>query len=152
MFMVISALEYNGVIFWMADKIINAAGSNIFLLCLAVLWASAILSSILDNIPFVIAMVPLIKEIITYFANINPSLSAYEIGLPIWWSLALGACLGGNGTLIGASANVVMAKIAERNNYYVSFRRFSKYGIFFMIQSMILSSLYIWFRYFFLKQ
>jgi Na+/H+ antiporter NhaD/arsenite permease-like protein len=66
----------------------------------------------------------------------------------MWWSLALGACLGGNGTLIGASANVVMARICEKNKYPVKFTHFSRYGILFLLQSMIICTIYIWLRYF----
>ncbi len=152
MFMIIAALEYNGVIVWVAEQIIKFAGNDLLLLCVLVLWGSAVLSSVLDNIPFVITMVPLVKQFVAHFSSVYPLWSSYEIGLPIWWSLALGACLGGNGTLIGASANIVMAKIAERNHYHVTFRRFLKYGSLFMLQSMLISTFYIWFRYFYLHR
>lgn len=68
---------------------------------------------------------------------------------PLFWALVLGACLGGNGTLIGASANVVTVKIAEKNGYHISFMKFFYYGFPFMIQSAILATIYLWFEYFF---
>jgi Na+/H+ antiporter NhaD/arsenite permease-like protein len=152
MFMMISALEVNGVISWIGYKIIHLAGKNIFLVCILVLWGSAIFSSILDNIPFVITMVPLVKHFIDYFSQgsgiADPVFINLHIAQPLWWALALGACLGGNGTIIGASANIVMARISEKNHYPVSFMRFFKYGFSFMIQSMIICTLYLWIKYF----
>jgi len=97
--------------------------------------------------------VPLVEHFIVFFARshgiADPAVIQLKVANPLWWSLAMGACLGGNGTLIGASANVVMARISERNKYPISFMRFFKYGFTFMIQSMIISTVYIWFRYFF---
>jgi len=152
-FMVISALEVNGIMEWIGEHIISFAGGNLFFVCIVVLWGSALFSSLLDNIPFVITMVPLVEHFIVFFARshgiADPAVIQLKVANPLWWSLAMGACLGGNGTLIGASANVVMARISERNKYPISFMRFFKYGFTFMIQSMIISTVYIWFRYFF---
>ncbi len=152
MFIMIGALEANGVMEWIGYHIIHLAGNNLFLVCIVVLWGSAIFSSLLDNIPFVITMVPLVKQFIIYFSQasgiVDPVVIHMEIAQPLWWSLALGACLGGNGTLIGASANIVMARISEKNNYPINFMRFSKYGFGFMIQSMVICTAYIWLRYF----
>ncbi len=152
MFMMIAALEVNGVMSWIGYHIINLAGNNLFLVCIFVLWSSAIFSSILDNIPFVIAMVPLVRHFVVYFSQASgiadPLIVQLQVAQPLWWALALGACLGGNGTLIGASANIVMARIGERNSYPITFMRFFKYGFAFMIQSMLICTLYIWARYF----
>lgn len=152
MFIMIGALEANGVMSWVGYHIIHLAGKNLFLVCLVVLWGSAIFSSLLDNIPFVITMVPIVRQFVIYFSQASgiadPVAIQMEIAQPLWWSLALGACLGGNGTLIGASANIVMARISEKNNYPISFMRFFKYGFGFMIQSMVICTLYIWIRYF----
>ena len=152
MFMIISALEVNGVIGWIGYKILHLAGKNLFLVCIIVLWGSALLSAILDNIPFVITMIPLIKHFIAHFSEASGSVAAGTIHLqsvqPLWWALALGACLGGNGTLIGASANIVMARISKKNNYHVSFLHFFKYGLFFMLQSVIICTIYLAVRYF----
>jgi Na+/H+ antiporter NhaD/arsenite permease-like protein len=153
--MMIAALEVNGVMSWIGYHIIHLAGKNLFLVCIVVLWGSAIFSSMLDNIPFVITMVPLVRQFVIYFSHASgiadPIAIQLQVAQPLWWSLALGACLGGNGTLIGASANIVMARISEKNNYPISFMRFFKYGFGFMIQSMVICTLYIWMRYFFAK-
>ena len=156
MFMMIAALEVNGVMSWIGYHIIHLAGKNLFLVCIVVLWGSAIFSSMLDNIPFVITMVPLVRQFVIYFSQTSgmadPIAIQLQIAQPLWWSLALGACLGGNGTLIGASANIVMARISEKNNYPITFMRFFKYGFGFMIQSMVICTLYIWVRYFLLNK
>jgi Na+/H+ antiporter NhaD/arsenite permease-like protein len=152
LFMMISAMEHNGIIKFLAEGMLNIGGNNLFLMCLIILWGSALLSSFLDNIPFVITMVPLLEYCIPLMAQAmgisDPAVIRTTVAEPMWWSLALGACLGGNGTLIGASANVVMSHICERNKYPISFIRFSKYGFVFMMQSMIICSIYIWLRYF----
>lgn len=153
LFIVVSALEYTGVINMLAGMLINLAGTNLFFLCMAILFGSALFSSFLDNIPFVITMIPLIQQVIAHLAEvqgiIDPALIQEKIASPLWWSLALGACLGGNGTLIGASANVVMSKISERNNHHISFGRFFKYGFLFMIQSVLISAFCLWLMYFY---
>lgn len=152
LFMMVSALESTGVITWIAKHLLNAGGNNLLLMCIVVLWASAILSSVLDNIPFVMAMIPVLKMSFAPIAqsmNItDPAVIQTVISQPLWWSLALGACLGGNGTLIGASANVVSVRICNKNNYHISFLAFTKYGFLFMIESLIICTVYIWLRYF----
>ena len=152
LFMMISALEYNGILEFLAKSMLRIGGKNLFVLCLIVLWGSALFSSLLDNIPFVITMVPMIKYFIPELAKTtgitDPSLIQTMIAQPLWWSLALGACLGGNGTLIGASANVVASRICEKNKYPISFMLYTKYGFALMIQSMLISTIYIWLRYF----
>jgi Na+/H+ antiporter NhaD/arsenite permease-like protein len=153
MFMMISALEVNGVIAWIGESILHLAGNNLFLVCVIVLWGSALFSAILDNIPFVITMVPLIRHFINHFsdgaaaaaATVPPQHSPVSA---LWWALALGACLGGNGTLIGASANIVMSQISARNKYPISFVHFMKYGLPFMVQAMVICTFYLWLRYF----
>lgn len=151
MFMMIAALEVNGVITWISSSILHVAGGNIFMVCMIILWGSAIFSAVLDNIPFVISMIPMIKHFIASFNGdptlTQPVLHADHISA-FWWALALGACLGGNGTLIGASANIVMARVSEKNNYHISFMRFFKYGFPIMLQSVLISSIYLWLRYF----
>lgn len=144
MFIMIAAMEANGVIAQISSSILHLAGHNLFMVCILILWGSAILSSVLDNIPFVIAMIPLIKRFMEHFSQAG---SPVDIQ-PLWWALALGACLGGNGTLIGASANIIMARIAAKNKCPVTFGRFFKYGALFMVQSMLICTLYLWLRYF----
>jgi Na+/H+ antiporter NhaD/arsenite permease-like protein len=95
-------------------------------------------SAFLDNIPFVATMIPMINDMG------NMGVSNLE---PLWWSLALGACLGGNGTLIGASANLIVAGMSAKEGYPIKFFHFMKYGFPLMLLSMLLSSLYIYLRY-----
>jgi Na+/H+ antiporter NhaD/arsenite permease-like protein len=148
MFIMIAALEANGVIEKTGQLILNTAGHDLFTVCIIVLLGSALLSAILDNIPFVITMVPLIKNFIAHFSLTLGNQNIEQVSKPLWWALALGTCLGGNMTLIGASANVVMARIAARNKYRVTFRKFLKYGVPFTLQALFISVLYIWLRYF----
>ncbi len=151
-FIMISALEVNGVISWLGQSVIQFAGKNLFLAAVVILWGSAFFAAVLNNIPFVIAMVPLVKHFVAYFAQnlaiTDPAAVQLHIAQPLWWALALGACLGGNGTLIGASANIVSARIGARNGYDISFVKFFRYGSAFLIQSMILCTIYLWLRYF----
>ncbi|MFA5251366.1 MAG: ArsB/NhaD family transporter, partial [Phycisphaerae bacterium] len=152
LFIMVAAIEDTGGINWIAQHLLAVAGNNLFLLCIVILWGSAILSSVLDNIPFIIAMVPLLK---LSFATIAQNLGVTDpvaihntIAEPLWWSLSLGVCLGGNGTLIGASANVVSAHICDKNKYHISFWEFTRMGFPLMIQSIIISTIYLWLRYF----
>lgn len=93
---------------------------------------------VVDNIPFVAAMIPVVHELQGYgMMNVDP----------VWWSLALGACLGGNGTLVGASANVVVAGIAASHRQPISFIKFLLYGIPVLILSLVIASIYVYFRY-----
>jgi Na+/H+ antiporter NhaD/arsenite permease-like protein len=152
LFVMVAALEDTGVIDLIARYLLAVAGHNLFLMCIVVLWSSAILSAVLDNIPFVIAMVPLLKFSFVTMARttgiVDPAVIQHSIAEPLWWSLALGVCLGGNGTLIGASANVVSAQICDKNKYHISFWGFTKLGFPLMIQSLIVSTIYIWLRFF----
>lgn len=152
LFMMTACLQVNGVMDWLANSMLKISGNNLFLTCMVILWGSAILSAVLDNIPFVMAMIPLIKLMIgpiaATMAIADPALIKLKVAEPLWWSLSLGACLGGNGTLIGASANVVAVRISEKNKYPISFMTFTKYGFLFMIQSIIVCTIYIWLRYF----
>ena len=142
LFIVIGAMEHNGVIDLLADRMLHYGGGNLFTTCLIILFGSAIFSSILDNIPFVIAMTPLVQKLMLQHggAEYGPN--------PLIWALVFGACLGGNGTLIGASANIIVSKIGRRNGYPITFAKFFYYGFPFMIQSLILAALYLWFRFF----
>ena len=153
LFMLVGSLEENGLFEKLGHIIINLTEGNLMMTALAILWFSAIFSAFLDNIPMVISMIPVIQTIIPVFAaqmGFDPSGEDTRILIaePLYWSLALGACLGGNGTIIGASANVVVAQIARRNHYPFSFFHFMKYGFPIMILSVILSSVYVVLRYF----
>ncbi|MBX3179962.1 MAG: ArsB/NhaD family transporter [Candidatus Hydrogenedentes bacterium] len=153
LFMLISALEHNGLFERSGELLVEATRGNLLLTALVILWAGAFASAIVDNIPLVIAMLPLIKTMIPTFAMQmgladNPELTHTTIAAPLYWALALGACLGGNGTLIGASANVVIAQVGKRNNCGISFMDFTRAGFPIMILTAALSSVYLYWRYF----
>ena len=153
LFMLIGALQENGVFTVLGEQIIQHTRGNLLLTAVAILWISAIASAIVDNIPLVIAMVPLIHSIVPVFASQmgvdgNPALIQSAIREPLFWSLALGSCLGGNGSLVGASANVVVSQIAKKNNYPLTFWRFTLIGFPIMILSLVVSTAYIYLRYF----
>jgi len=153
LFMLIGALEINGVFELLGSGILTVTHGNLLFTVIVILWFSACFSAIVDNIPLVIAMIPIVNSIIPVFAKQMGLEGAEEairtqIQAPLIWALALGACLGGNGTLIGASANVVIVQIARRNKYKISFWQFSRYGLPMMIVSLIISSIYLYIRYF----
>lgn len=153
LFMMVGALEYNGIFEALGRYILMMTRGDFLLTVMTVLWFAAIASAIVDNIPLVIAMIPLIHTIIPVFADQNgiaatsPEAHA-TIAMPLFWALALGACLGGNGTLVGASANVVVTQIARRNNYPITFGMFTFYGFPIMIVTLIISTVYLYVRYF----
>ena len=114
---------------------------------LAVLFGSAVLSAFIDNIPYVAAMNPLIVDLAR---SLHPEITDYSVLvhqpdiIPLWWALALGACLGGNGTIIGASANVVIVDIARKAGYRITFWQFFKLGFPVMVGSIVISAVYLW--------
>jgi len=153
LFMLIGALEANGAFEALGYLMLDFTKGNLLLTVITILWFSAILSSIVDNIPLVISMIPLVRAIVPEFATdmgiTDPHMVTLAIKEPLLWALALGACLGGNGSLIGASANVVVAQVAKRNGYEISFMRFTRYGAVYMLLSLIMSTGYLYLRYFY---
>jgi Na+/H+ antiporter NhaD/arsenite permease-like protein len=141
LFIVVHGVEVGGLLKLLADKLVAATGGSMSNAGYAILWASAFLSAIVDNIPFVATMIPLIK-------SMAPAFGGADKIEPLWWCLALGACLGGNGTLIGASANLTVAGIAERNGVPFSFIKFTLYGLPLMAVSVAICHVYVWLRYF----
>jgi len=141
LFIVVHGLETTGAIAVLARELLTLAQGNLAITASAILWASAILSAIIDNIPFVAAMIPLIKVL-------APSFGGEQGLLPLWWALSLGACLGGNGTLIGASANLTVAGIAQRHGVRFDFITYSKYAAPLTVVSLVIAQLYLWLRYF----
>lgn len=141
LFMIIKSLEETGFIGKIADGIMAATGGEPRKTSIAVLWLSGIFSSVVDNVPFVAAMIPVLEQMGTV-------ITAPKAMDPVWWSLALGTCLGGNGTLIGASANIVAVGIATRNGYRISFKDFTKIGLIFMFLAIIISTIYVLMRYY----
>ncbi|MBS1371014.1 MAG: ArsB/NhaD family transporter [Lentisphaeria bacterium] len=146
LFMMVGALELDGVFEKLGTGMVGLTHGNFALTMMIILWGSAILSAVIDNIPLVISMIPLISTVIPELAE-KTGMSPDQIREPLFWALALGACLGGNGTLIGASANVVVCQIARKNRYPVSFWQFTKYGFPLMILSVAISSVYLYLRY-----
>ena len=141
LFIVVHGVEVGGLLHLLANELVAATGGNLAHAGYAILWASAFLSAIVDNIPFVATMIPLIK-------SMAPAFGGADQIQPLWWCLSLGACLGGNGTLIGASANLTVAGIAERNSIPFRFVTYTLYGMPMMIVSIAISHLYVWWRYF----
>jgi Na+/H+ antiporter NhaD/arsenite permease-like protein len=141
LFIVVHAVEVSGLLALVATKLVAATGGDMATAGYMILWASAFLSALVDNIPFVATMIPLLK-------SMAPAFGGPDRIEPLWWCLALGACLGGNGTLIGASANLTIAGIAERNGVPFSFTKFTLYGLPMMIVSIAICHVYVWLRYF----
>lgn len=147
LFILVGGLVKTGVIRYLADQLVAMTRGNLAGSTLAVLWGSALLSAIVDNIPYVAAMNPLIVNLAQ---SLHPEVADYAAlvhqpdVIPLWWALALGACLGGNGTIIGASANVVIVDMARKAGYRITFWQFLKMGLPTMVGSVMLSSLYLW--------
>ncbi len=137
MFIAIRGVERMGVMDFIARGISSLAPS-LPIAMMVILWLSAFLSAFIDNIPFVMAMIPVIQRIASSL-SVDP--------MPLYWSLALGGCLGGNGTLIGASANIVVAGIAEKHGYHIPFRWFMKFGMPVMIATVGAAAIYLILRY-----
>jgi len=141
LFMLVESLVQTGFIDITAQRIVAATKGQPMMASMMILWLSGIFSAIIDNVPFVAAMIPMVQKMGELMNNTNAM-------HPIWWSLALGTCLGGNGTLIGASANIVAVGIANRNGFHISFKQFTIIGAIFTLNSLVISTLYILIRYF----
>ena len=140
LFILVKGIDETGVLRILADLVINYTGGDLTITTMAILWVSAVASAIVDNIPFVATMIPVIK-------SMAPTFGGAENLMPLWWALALGACLGGNGTLVGASANLIVAGFAERAGHRIRFLPFMLMALPMMLASIGLASLYIYFRY-----
>lgn len=139
LFVVVGGLEATGVIEILAEKVLDMTNGNLMLTGIVILWMSAIISAFLDNIPFVAALIPLIQHI--------GSTGQMDV-MPLWWAISLGACLGGNGTIIGASANVVVAGLAERQGHKISYGKYIRTGFPMMVISVFISMIYLIIFYF----
>lgn len=138
LFVVVGGMEETGVIDQLASLLIGMTGGNMVVTMLIILWVSAVVSSFLDNIPFVATLIPMILAI--------QAESGMDV-TPLWWALSLGACLGGNGTLIGASANVVLSGISNKNGYPITFMSYLKVGFPMMLLSVAISMVYLLLRF-----
>ena len=133
LFIVVGGLEKVGLIHMLAVSLMNATGTHYVILMIVILWVSALCSAVLDNIPFVATLIPLIQQM-------------GDAGLdvwPLWWAVSIGACFGGNGTIIGASANVVLTGIANRKGYPITFMDYLKVGLPMMLLSVVLATIYL---------
>ena len=118
---------------------VNQVGDSPKLLALLLVWGSGILSAVVDNVPYTAAVIPLVRDV-AHLSGMDPT--------PLWWSLALGACLGGNGTAIGASANVIVCGLSEKAGHHISFARFLKYGVPVTLGTVAMSTAYVYLRYY----
>jgi Na+/H+ antiporter NhaD/arsenite permease-like protein len=133
LFVVVGGLSEVGIISELATIIIEGTNGNLIFTMIIILWISAIISSFLDNIPFVATLIPLILTIKAQGIDVTA----------LWWATSLGACLGGNGTLIGASANVVLASVGEKHGHPITYKEYFKIGFPLMILSIIISTVYM---------
>ncbi len=141
LFVIVYGLEVTGVLALMGKKFVEMTEGSIEKATFLILWSSAIISSAIDNIPFVATMIPMIK-------SMEESMGGREAMMPVWWALSLGACFGGNGTLIGASANVIVAGMAQREGHPISFIGFLLWSIPTMLISVFIASVFLEIQYF----
>lgn len=137
LFVVVGGMQKSGVITSLAELMMEFIGNNEALGIVIILWVSALISSFLDNIPFVATLIPLILTMESGGVDVTP----------LWWALSLGACLGGNGTLVGASANVVLAGVSAKNGYPITFMQYTKTGFPLMLISILISTVYLLLRF-----
>lgn len=137
LFMLIEAIVHVGIVGGVADALAEAAGGNLTIATMGILWFSAIASAIVDNIPYTATAIPVVERLIEGGLD----------GTVLWWALALGACLGGNLTIVGASANIVVANLAARDGHPITFMQFFKYGLGVVAVSLVISTAYLWIRY-----
>jgi Na+/H+ antiporter NhaD/arsenite permease-like protein len=137
LFMLVEGIVSVGIMGGIATWLAEAAGGQVGPTSIALLWFSAIASAIVDNIPYTATAIPVVEQLVAGGMEAEP----------LWWSLALGACLGGNLTIIGASANVVVANLALRGGHPIHFLEFLKYGSVVVLASMVISTVYVWARY-----
>ena len=137
LFVIVGALAETGVIGMLANGLIDATGGNVFITMLVLLIGSAVISSFLDNIPFVATMIHILLAMESTGMDVTP----------LWWAVSLGACLGGNGTLIGASANVVLSDISKKHGYEITFAKFFKTGFPIMLLTILIAGVYLVVRF-----
>jgi Na+/H+ antiporter NhaD/arsenite permease-like protein len=137
LFMLIEAVVHVGIVGGIADALADAAGGDLTIATMGILWFSAIASAIVDNIPYTATAIPIVQQLAQSGLTADP----------MWWALALGACLGGNLTIVGASANIVVANLAARDGHPITFMQFFRYGFGVVLASLVISTLYLWLRY-----
>jgi Na+/H+ antiporter NhaD/arsenite permease-like protein len=137
LFMLIEAVIHVGIVGGIADTLADAAGGDLTIATMGIMWFSAIASAIVDNIPYTATAIPIVQQLA------DTGLEAE----PMWWALALGACLGGNLTVVGASANIVVANLAARDGHPITFMLFFRYGLGVVAASLAISTVYLYVRY-----
>ncbi len=137
LFIIVGGMEETGVINMLALWLIDVTGGDVFVTMIVLVFASAVISSFLDNIPFVATMLPIL---------LSMEASGMDV-TPLWWAVSLGACLGGNGSLIGASANVVLSDISKKNGHPITFAQFTKVGFPVMMLTVVIAALYLVIRF-----
>lgn len=137
LFMLVEGIVHVGIVDGIADGLITVTGGDATITTLGLVWLSGIASAVIDNIPYAATMIPVVQGLGAAGMPIEP----------LWWSLALGACLGGNATIVGASANVVVANLAGRAGSPITFREFLRYGVPVTVVSLVISTVYVYFRY-----
>ena len=141
LFVIVAGVEHAGLLNILGEELMAFTGGDPMTTAFATLWLSALVSAAVDNIPFVATMIPLVE-------SMEAGLGGKEALLPVWWSLALGACLGGNGSLVGAAANVMVAGLSERAGYPLSFAKFLKIGLPLMLGTIVIANGYLYLRHF----
>lgn len=137
LFILVGGIVNVGIIRGLADRLFEMTGGDLHVTSLALLWFSGVASGIVDNVPYTATLIPLVEQLGGRGLELEP----------LWWSLALGASLGGNATLIGAASNIVIANLAERAGHPISFWGFLRYGAATVLLSLIVSTAYVWIRY-----
>ena len=150
LFVIVGGVVKVGLIKWMSIQVLALTQGNLLATSMVVMWFSAFASAIVDNIPYVATMNPLIIDMARQIWPNETGLALLQHAdlMPLWWSLALGACLGGNGSAIGASANVIVVGMSEKAGKRISFMKFMAYGMPIMILTVAISTVYVWLRYY----
>ena len=141
LFAIVFALETTGVLEILGAKILSLTENSVQKATFFFLWISAVLSTFIDNIPFVATMIPTLK-------SMEVGMGGREAVMPVWWALSVGSCFGGNGSLIAASANVIVAGMASKENERISFAKFLIWGLPVMLISVTIATLYFYLKYF----
>jgi Na+/H+ antiporter NhaD/arsenite permease-like protein len=137
LFMLVEGIVHVGIVGGVADALADATGGRLGVASISLLWFSAVASAVVDNIPYTATAIPIVQRLVDDGLRADP----------LWWSLALGACLGGNLTIVGASANIVVANLAARDGHPITFWQFFRYGSVVVAVSLVIASGYVWLRY-----
>lgn len=146
LFIMVEGLRGTGVLDKLAELALSMTGNELAPTALVLLWFGAIAAALIGAVPLVTTLIPVVHNIVPVIAE-HSAVDAELVGMALWWSLALGACLGGNGTMFGTAANLVVVQIARNNGREISFGRFMAYGLPVMLMTLAICTVYIFFRY-----